>query len=390
MSPRSGAKDQSDLGGKVASVLTVSDALFFKNLVLSPHLKGWGSVVGIPLMPFLSAFVVDSARWLGDAGATLDSLDSHKQLLTASRQHLKILEDRGRPDWEKITQRAEQVASIQQGWFKGTHSGRLKLLKNLIQPDLGLTFVGDHLFSTTDLALMSAGITPDFYREQGLNSSNLGMFLGATAEEVGEYLQKVIEMILPEGEPEIRRKVEDLPPLRYRDGKSDRFYRGLVTNSSRRNRAVEILFTWILGPINTAQFIVPVVGQGNPIACFKMRFVCLYHAANTMSHLLELHRQGSILRPSAAGAFSGITTQTPLRSVLSERKLRNVLMHYRIQGSAASLLTESRPLLGLVEAHSPGKTLDSMRLDVDHGLIIASDILRTLLPRWVRPTNDFD
>lgn len=379
---------QSDLGGKLTSVLTVSDALFFKQLFVSPQLADWVSVVVLAIAPMLSTFVVDSSAWLREEGYEPEIPDSLDQMLTASRQQLKILNDRRRSPLE-IMQRAEDVASIGQGWFRGSHSGRLGPLKNLIQPDLGLTFVGDELFSTTDLALMSVGITPGQCRDAGLGSQTLGAFLKENSYFLGAHVQEVINMILPNGEPVIDQGTFEAPRLRYRDVKSDRFYTGLVTSPGNSKRAVEILFTWILGQINAARFIVPVIGRGNPIASFKMRFVCLYHAADTLNRLLDLDRQTPILGRRAVALFDGIATHPSVQSILAERQLRNALMHYRIQGAPASLLDGSRPLLGLVEAHSPAKTLDRMRSDVDRGLEVASKQLRTLLPRWVQPGSEF-
>ena len=177
----------SDLAERVVLSLIAADAKQFHDLALDPRFEPIRPIAALALMPFLSAFVYESARYIQRTGAAAVRTPHHEEMLLASRMRLKLTEDKYRSSAE-VLENAEELAAVNSGWLLEGHRGLLGPLKRLIQPDLGLLFLEGELVCTTHLAFLNLGLTKEALSGSSLSLDNLGPHLRDTMTDVGEYV----------------------------------------------------------------------------------------------------------------------------------------------------------------------------------------------------------
>ena len=119
--------------------LIAADAKLFRDLALDPRFASVRPIAALALMPILSAFVYESARYIRRTDAAARA-PPHKDMLLASRMRVKLTEDKYGSSAE-VLENAEELSAINSGWSLEGHRGPLGPLKRLIQPDLGLLFM---------------------------------------------------------------------------------------------------------------------------------------------------------------------------------------------------------------------------------------------------------
>lgn len=120
---------------EAANSLITADFGFFEGLALDPRLNPIRPVALLALLPLTSAFLVESAAFLtrhklGNP-AIEEALRPHNALLTASRQRLKLLDDR-RQSFDEIIRSANELSGINSNWFLENRSGILGPLKRFV------------------------------------------------------------------------------------------------------------------------------------------------------------------------------------------------------------------------------------------------------------------
>lgn len=378
---------EADHANQVAMLLIAADLEFFRDYALSPRLEPIRPIAGLALMPFLSAFVSESATYLKQRDPEADCLlQPHRELLRTSRLRLKLLDD-NRRSFAEILQDAHVLATINAGWFSSLHQGILGPVKRLRQPDLGVYFEQNEVVCTTHVALLNIGLTEKALSTSSLSLTTLGPFMRETTEDLGRpvgILLSSFGITVPAFDID----PEPLPaPIRYRDLKSARFYPAMARRCTPRGHSVCILLSSILSQVNTARLVVPLIAGQNDVAAFKTRFVSLFHAASSLHSLLEQDHAGPFLHPDAQQLIGEALHAPTVQRVRESRDLRNNLVHYRVGRRAAARLSPDLPLFGLVEAHGPEKSLTSLTQDVELGLNCIADGLRALLPPSLTPTG---
>lgn len=131
---------QGDLVKRAELSLIAADTEFFRDFALDPRLEPIRDIAALALMPFLSAFVFESARYIeAEDPAAVRELRPHEELLRASRLRLKLLDD-NRKSFEEVLETITELAAINSGWFMD-HRGILGPLKRWLQMDLGVYFM---------------------------------------------------------------------------------------------------------------------------------------------------------------------------------------------------------------------------------------------------------
>ena len=150
------ASAQADLAERAALSLIAADAKLFRDLALDPRFESVRPIAALALMPFLSAFVYESARYIGRTDAAVGK-PPHEDMLLASRMRVKLTEDKYRSSAEDL-EKAEELPAVNSGWFLEGHRGLLGPLKRSIQPDLGLLFMEGEVVCTTHVAFLNQGL----------------------------------------------------------------------------------------------------------------------------------------------------------------------------------------------------------------------------------------
>ena len=372
---------QNEFAERTALSLIAADVRFFRDLALHPRCESIRPFAFLALMPFLSAFVFESADYTARNGLVSSAnLRSHEHLLRTSRQRLKLLDD-DRKSFEAILQSASNLAAINSRWFYDRHRGMLGPLNRLLQRDLGICVMEGEPVFTTHVLFLNMGLTEESLTFSSLSLKNLGPFLQSTSEDFGRYMRMLLDALgLDAQKPD---DALDAPKTEreFRDFKSERFYDAIARQVAPGRIPICILLTSILSQVNTARVIVPMVAGNNNIAAFKVGFVSLFHAASSLQKLLNHDRLDHFLNADAAQRISTIVGHRSVKNVRKNRALRNTLVHYRVESGVSARLSSEPPLFSLVEACSAGKrTFSSVANDVTVGLDHVSVGLRELIP----------
>ncbi len=103
-----------------------ADAKLFRDLALAPRFEPIRPIASLALMPFLSAFAYESARYIRQMDPTVVRvLEPHEEMLLASRMRVKLTEDKYRSS-AQVLENAEELSEINSGWFLEAHRGLLE------------------------------------------------------------------------------------------------------------------------------------------------------------------------------------------------------------------------------------------------------------------------
>lgn len=379
---------QAYLAERAALSLIAADARLVRDLALDPRFERIRPIVALALMPFLSAFVYESARYIQRTDAAAVRTPPHEEMLLVGRMRVKLTEDKYRSSAE-VLENAEELSAVNSGWFLEGHRGLLGPLKRLIQPDLGLLFMEGEVVCTTHVAFLNLGLTRDALTDSSLSLDNLGPHLHDTMTDVGEYVGLLLGKLGQDagapGHAVGRAPEAQLKPMQYRDVKSAGFYGSVAHRVAPGRKEVGILLTQMLSQVNTARVLVPRVVGRHEAAALKIGFVSLFQTASGLRKLLEEDQDAHFLQPDAREVMSGTLASAQVSDVLENRGLRNTLVHYGVGRRAAPRLSSGLPLFGLVEAHADGETFAEMTNKVGAGLDHVSRGLRDLLPRMPTP-----
>lgn len=369
--------------------LIQADAKLFLDLVLSPRLEPIRPTATLALMPFLSAFLYESIRYTKqEKSEAFPELQSHQDLLRASRMRMKLLDGDPRTLDELLGEGDELAATVKHLFMKD-HRGILGPFKRLLQDDLGIHFINNAIVGTIHVALLNVGIPSRILST--LSWDTLGLFLRDTSKGIGaDAVELLLELGIleavdldayaAEGAPE-----HPLSPPQYRDLKSERFYGSIARHTAPGRNGVGVVLTSILSQVNTARIVLPIVAERNEIAAFKIRLVSLFHARSSLQNLLNKHHSEPFLHPDAIQGIRSMLGSDVVRSIRKRKDLRNSLVHYGVQERIASLLSPDLAFFGLVEAHTSGQSLEAVSKDVEVGLDLISEGLGKLLPQPLTP-----
>jgi hypothetical protein len=318
---------RADLAERAALSLIAADTKLFRDLALDLRFESVRPMAALALMPFLSTFVYESARYIQRTDAAAVGTPPHEDMLLASRMRVKLTEDKYRSSAE-VLEKAEELSAVNSGWFLEGHRGLLGPLKRLIQPDLSLLFMEGEVVCTTHVAFLNLGLTREALSGSSLSLDNLGPDLRDTMVDVGEYVGLLLGK-LGEGKnaPGCASEAQ-LEPMQDRDVKSADFYGPIARRMAPGRNQVGILLTQMLSQVNTARILVPRVAGRHEAAAFKIRFVSLFQTALGLRKLLEEERDAHFLQRDAVELVGETLASAQVSDVLKDRGLRNTLVHY--------------------------------------------------------------
>jgi hypothetical protein len=297
---------------------------------------------------------------------------------------VKLIEDKYRSSAE-VLDKANELVEINSSWFLKSNNRISAALKKLLQKDLGVYFMQDEIVTTTHITFLNLGLTKEALAASSLTFDNLDRHLYDRMVDVGSYVGSLAEGLdIKDYTPGNGRQISP-PPIKYRDLKSEQFYDSISKQVAPNRPSVSLLLTWIFAQINTARILVPMVEKQNSVAAFKIRFVTLFQIASSLQKLLKEDEKASFLHPEAVDRIRNILEDESVLKVHEAKGLRNNLVHYGVPKRIAPELTSKLPLFGLVEAHSNGRSFESMRHEAALGLAYTYHQLRPLLPQTLTP-----
>lgn len=374
--------DGNNLAHQAALSLISADARFFLDLALSPGLEAVRPIAALALLPFLSAFVYESARFVQDPSATR-KLEIHEEMLVTSRMRLKLIEDKYRSSAE-VLDSAHELASVVSRWFLEDHPGTSRSAEEPPQPDMGIFFIQNEIICTTHVAFLNMGLSKKSLVEQSLSLDSLGTYLHDRMIDIGEYIALLSDILSIDADATVGANKPGVPAMGFRDVQSKEFYKSLDSRI-RGNLSISILLTSVLSLTNTSRLLVPLIDRTNEIAVWKMKFLSAFQAASTFQKLLEENHHQSLLHSDGVEWLHGILNDDSVRKLGAYRGLRNILVHYRLDKRTAAGLTSELPLSGLVEAATDGNSLEAVQEEVEQGLQQVSEGILKLIPGELTP-----
>jgi hypothetical protein len=214
---------QGDLAKRAELSLIAADTEFFRDFALGPRLEPIREIAALALMPFLSVFVFESARYIKQEDpAAVRELQPHEELLRTSRLRLKLLDD-NRKSFAEVLETITELAAINSGWFMD-HRGILGPLKRRLQTDLGVYFMQGEVICTTHVAFINLGLTKKNLSASSLSMDTLGPYLRDTTENLGRYVRLLLGKLNIADNSFDSTSGAPLSPIQFRDLKSGRFY----------------------------------------------------------------------------------------------------------------------------------------------------------------------
>ena len=175
----------------------VSDTEFYFNLVKELEQVDYISIIMFNLIPYLSMYVIESLNWIFQ-NHSIDSNDipiMHKDIITSSRNRIKFFDNREKSIDQNITF-LELIIKSQNEVFNYKHKGLLGTIKKLLQCDMGLTYYGNRIISSTLTDMINLG-----YSENELNipleifHESLEDLSGEIGHDIGEYLGSLVKVL---------------------------------------------------------------------------------------------------------------------------------------------------------------------------------------------------
>ena len=397
-----------DLAEQAEKTLIAADMRLWLAVNMNPRFRRVQGVAALALMPFFSAFLLDSYRYLEKKSPELAKIiELDKDTLKHSRLRLKPLEMNGKKFGE-ILKDTDKLARIHSNSFYESHPRILKPILKFVQKDLGIFFMDDEVISTTHLTLFNLGVTEEMLNDRSLSLRDLDSFVLKTSEAYGRYTsdlyvalaEEVVDVVrevqssltcqvlalgdlfelLASGNYKDDSLVDRSLSAPYRDLNSEPFYEQIAKAQGREQTAVFILLLAALSQINTARVLVPKVSQDIGLAALKVRFLSLYHAADTLRRLSNESEASNLLHPQALNRIRQALKHRSVRRIRKMDNLRDNLIHYEIQDDIVPRLSKNLPLSGLIEAHTNGSSLGDLWNEVSAGLEHMARTLNPLLP----------
>ena len=373
-------RESIELADCMTRSLISADLRLFYGLAIRPDLERLRPIAILALMPFMSAFIYESASYAESTGlVSSKDLKGHEVLLRTSRLRLKLLDD-SRKSFAEVLTDAGGLAAINSSWFLNSRYCIIRALKRWFQRDLGIFFIQDQVICTTHIAFLNIGLTQEALTESSLSIRTLGPYLKVTAVDFGRYVG-LLSTALDVDKPKAGESLNELTSrIRYRDLKSDRFYASMSDRVAPDNMTLCILVTMILSQVNTARSLAPLVADDNQTALFKVRFLSAFHAISSLQQLLNEDRRKRILDPELADRIRELLGTDSVRRIRKSNNLRNTLMHYRIEEPVTSRLSDPGTLASLVELCVPSESLATISVRIEQILDHMAVELGGLLP----------
>jgi hypothetical protein len=89
---------------------------------------------------------------------------------------------------------------------------------------------------------------------------------------------------------------------------------------------------------------------------FKHKFIVLYHLNSSLNKLQNRFYKSGILTDHTKKFLQEVLNDKNLKELTAQSKLRNILIHYEINGVPSDRLSKDIEMFGLVEYFFDGKT----------------------------------
>ncbi|HXX68092.1 MAG TPA: hypothetical protein VEK07_12960 [Polyangiaceae bacterium] len=274
---------------------------------------------GLLFAPLLSLFLIEFRKYVRQlSSAELPPIP--QELERAAQDARASLKQADHVD--EYLERLAQVAELHDREFRGDGRGVRGFLRRALACDLGLYELGPRLVLTTHHAALAAGVSaivPVSSREMGERAYNLAFL-------VGQYTGVAARALRIATHEQAPTHCERL--FRARDVRAAAYLGALARRLESPSNSFAAAVLETLTALNTAAFVIPHL-QWHPLFAFKVRFLLSFHALRSLRKLKAFGRGAGLLSDLALRRLSGHRDSARrVRALLSQAKLRNLLVHY--------------------------------------------------------------
>jgi hypothetical protein len=368
------------------------DAHFYFDLISQLNSYKLSGILIFGLMPFLSLFVVETHNYLQNtlpAYAT-ELSKPYEKIIRASRMRTKFFDDSAKRV-DGMFELLSWIAQFHHEWHIGRHKGFLAPLKRALQDDLGIFVYGKHIIGSTHTGLMNLGFERgDLPTTDKEISEALGPLSRSIGMEIGSYVVRLSQWqefaSASSTASRFAYKIAD-EKLGYKDEKSTRYLSSVFNGIGVTEINLGLLF--LLATVNFLQHIFNQLVTDSPVTLFKLKFITLHHLSSSLEKLRNYYYPKGVLTDYSKKYFQTILEDSDLEIIKRQSSLRNILVHYRIDGVPDSSLSHTTNLYGLVEHFIAGATYDDFSRKLDNQIARVSLLLEEWLnwrihPGWIR------
>ncbi|MEA2575581.1 MAG: hypothetical protein QOH93_2879, partial [Chloroflexia bacterium] len=282
------------------------------------------------------------------------------------------------------TQILDSVAKYQREHFINSHKGRLAWFKKLIQPDLGLFSYASHIIGTTHI--MFSYLAQDTEKVSSLDP-NVMTDVSSTgypiAYDIGKYIARLYsDLVLPQYgnfSGSCSYTLDD-SLVQSKDVISGEYFRKIFNGPL--SLQVSYCLMMFLSFANFVHYMLVPICVGGSYPLFKLKYLTLYHLSTSLEKLSGFYYPQGAFSETSKSMLALILKDKELRSIRSQLKFRNILVHYSLDEAAITenKLDAKSSLFGLVEHYFGGRTMEELGIMVDRQLARVSGHLET----WLR------
>jgi hypothetical protein len=360
--------------------LIISDAYFYDELMRLISSKQSNGILIFGIIPYISLFTIESYTYIKKVlPHHLRNLSkNNEKIIRNARMRLKFFDDsNNRVDGTFYL--LDEISEFLKDWFINSHKGSLASIRKKMQPDMGISFYGNHIVGSTHTGLLLSGleklqISEEFEDTRDKNGKTLYM----VAKELGEYLGWLKR--LPEFESiktnNFKYEFED-SQFYYQDVKSDEFFSSIFNKNDQNSINLSLLL--FLSIVNFIDHIfVKIIPEDVLYSFFKIKFITLYHLASSLKKLESYCYPKNFLSNESKEFLKKILKDKDLKMIQSKTELRNILVHYKIEKNSDLYFSGNFNFKNLIEYFFDGHTFE----EIDKKLNYQIKRISSILEQW--------
>lgn len=335
-------------------MMTKSD-LEFCTLLVSEKI----AVLSFPMLPYMSLIILEASKYL--------NIQIDNAHLTTLRAKAKFLDD-NKSDIAENLDLLKVILQCHQNHFYKPDIGILSRIRNWFQKDLGV-FKYESKFIGTSILF-------NFYAFHSPSNTLLGSDFSTTMYSVGLELGKLMSQISSHTGNDLSLESDRKSAFLEKkvtccDFKFQTYYSKLFFG----NLSPEIvqLLQINLSMLTLSSYVLE-SSWVNSFTLFKIRFLALFHVLSSIRKLQGYFRVNNLSDKRSDFIFSQISSDQPAKLILSNKKFRNIIVHYKFNNTGMDF-DENLTLFGLVENSFPNNTYDTLSALVDTKIKVTIELL---------------
>lgn len=339
-----------------------TDVVSFASMFASLQSHPEAALLLPSLMPQAAMFAVESHRFIStlspEIRKALSTIDIDN--LQQPRHRAKLLDDQYK-SVEEVSGDLVKISEQQQKLFLEPHKGFLGPLKRIIQPDLGISTYGEHIFSTTHATTFNFG-------DLGYNAESAY----STGYKLGQYIAGLITLLNIQLHTPFPTAIFP-EKITMKDIKAKSLYRrgplGIVPITLATG------MTFLLVNLNYVNHITRELLVAGSHSLFKLKFISAFHANENLAEIQSRLTLSSSIPSESTKILRDALNTTEGRWLRKHTKLRNLLVHYSAEPKFTASLTKDATRKQTIEYFSNGLTYDEIDSLLDRYLAITISLL---------------